>query len=76
MMKSMMKALHTGTTANEIAVISRLRSFRALKSLIARPRRRRRRSLALGSLDPNAVVMTLAMEMLTIEASNLERENT
>jgi hypothetical protein len=59
MMKRIKKALHTGTTAFDTAVISRLRLLRVLKSLTARPRRRRRRSLAWGSSPPLAVTMTL-----------------
>jgi hypothetical protein len=59
MMKRIKKALHTGTTAFDTAVISRLRLLRVLKSRTTRPRRRRRRSLALGSSPPLAVTMTL-----------------
>ena len=59
MMKRRKKALLTGTTAFDTAVISRLRLLRVLKSFTARPRRRRRRSLALGSSPPLADTIRL-----------------
>jgi hypothetical protein len=59
MMKSINKALHTGFTDFDTAVISLFRSLRAVKSFTARPRRRRRRSLALGSSPPDEDTMTL-----------------